>query len=77
MVIADVAAEVDAFPGSLEDRCDERSRRRLAVRAGDPADARTAAFEDEVHLAAHGHALGARDLELRRIPGHTRDSDTP
>ena len=68
----DVPAEVDSLAGTLEDRRDERSGRRLAVGPGDAADTRSAALEDEVHLAAHGDAMGARDLELWGIPRHAR-----
>ncbi len=69
---ADIAAEVDALTAALEDGRDQCRRGRLAIGAGDPADARTAALEDEVHLAAHRHAVGARDLQLGRVPGHAR-----
>ena len=31
-----------------------------------------ASLEDEVHLAAHGDAVGAGDLELGRVPRHAR-----
>ena len=68
---ADVAAEVDLLAGALEDRGDERGGRGLAIGAGDAADAGAAAFEDEVHLAAYGHTVGASDLELGSIPPDT------
>ena len=66
----DVPAEMDALTGALEDRGDERGGGRLAVGAGDPADARAAALEDQVHLAAHRDTMGTGDLQLGRIPGH-------
>ena len=66
---ADVAAEMDALTGTLEDRRDQRGGGRLAVGAGDPADARAAALEDQVHLAAHRNTMGTRDLQLGASQG--------
>ncbi len=77
MVDPDVAAEVDALTGALEDRGDERGGGRLAVGAGDPADARAAALEDQVHLAAHRDTMSTRDLAARARPRARPGSDRP
>ncbi len=68
----DIPAEMDSLACALEDRRDQCGRGRLAVGPGDAADASSASFEDEVHLAAHGNAVRTGDLELGSVPRHAR-----